>query len=133
MKNIISFCTVLMIFFSVSATAANGPGKDNDGTKVVKEANFTGGDTELTAYIQENLVYPTCAREQSLEGEVVISFFVLRDGSIHGARVVQGFDEVCDAKALEVVKEMPNWTPATANGKPAASKKYLTIKFELEI
>lgn len=134
MKNIISFLTVSMMFFSFHAQAANIVNdKDNDDPKGVTEASFEQGELDLDNYFKDNLVYPTAARINDIEGEVTLSFFVLQDGTVHGARVVEGIDKMCDKAALEAVESMPKWKPAQRNGKAMASKKYIKVNFSLEI
>lgn len=137
MKNIISCAILMMMFLTVTANANNGPKKGSkngpDKPVAIQNADFKGGNTEMLDYIHTNLKYPECARENALEGTVEISFFVLADGSIHGARVIDGFDTPCNNAALKVIQDMPNWTPATRNGQAVGSKHKVKINFNLEI
>ncbi len=129
MKNIIIIFAAVMTFF---ATTVNATTTNNDHPSPVIPAIFKGGEAAFENYIQENLVYPECAREKAVEGEVTISFFVLADGSIHGARVVKGIDEKCDQVALDVITNMPKWLPAQQGSKAMASKNYVKVNFQLE-
>lgn len=129
MKSRAIFITVFALFSLMTAHANNDkPVNEN----AVTNAQFIGGKTALQDYIKINLVYPSCAREKALEGVVRVSFFVLPDGSIYNAKVVKGMDKVCDKVALQVIKNMPHWTPATQNGQAAASKINMNITFRLE-
>jgi TonB family protein len=126
--------TILIVaisFFALMTSHANN-NNDKDKENAVTSAQFAGGEEALQQYIKAHLVYPSCAREKALEGTVKVSFFVLPDGSIHNARVVEGMDEVCDQVALRCVENMPNWKPATQNGQAAASKVTMNISFQLE-
>lgn len=118
-------------FFVVISSHGNTSSSHNH-EKIVTKAQFVGGETALQDYIKTNLVYPSCAREKALEGTVIISFFVLPDGSIYNAKVVEGMDKVCDQAALSFVNNMPNWAPANRNGIAAASKVQMNINFQLE-
>lgn len=132
MKNIISFCTVLMMFLAFTANAANGPENGPDKPVVIQKASFKGSTTALQSYLKDNLKYPALARENAMEGDVTISFFILADGTVHGARVEEGLNNICNAAALDVIKNMPKWTPATRNGKPVPSKYKLTVNYSLD-
>jgi TonB family protein len=134
MKKVLVLCTIAMMFLAFTANAGNGP-KNNDPKVAAKivEAEFDGGKVALADYMKTNLEYPKCAREKALQGKVTISFFVLADGTVHGARVVKGFDSPCNEAALQTVQKMPNWKPATQNGQAAASRNEITIDFSLDI
>lgn len=132
MKNIISLCTVLMMFLAFTANANNDPKNDPDKPVVTQRASFKGGQAELANYLKKNLEYPILARENALEGDVTISFFIQADGSIHGAQIVDGFNSLCDAAALDVIKNMPKWAPATRNGRAVPSKYKLTVNYSLD-
>ncbi len=118
-------------FFAVMTVQANNDRSHDNKDNAITNAQFMGGETALQDYIESNLVYPSCAREKALEGSVKVSFFVLPDGSIYNAKVIEGMDQVCDQVALRFVENMPNWMPATKNGQAAASKVKLNIKFRL--
>lgn len=129
MRNLISLLTATLVL--LTATTISATPVTNDPV-VVTQAGFIGGQEELGQYLEKNLVYPDCARQDGIEGEVTISFHVLSNGSIHGAKVVEGLTEKCDKVALKVISEMPNWIPATRNGKAMSSKYQLKIHFSLE-
>jgi TonB family protein len=118
--------------FVVITAQANNNKKNKDKENVITTAQFVGGEDALQRFINANLVYPVCAREDALEGAVKVSFFVLPDGSVHNAKVVSGMSVACDQVALNFVKNMPKWEPATRNGKASASKVTLNIHFEFE-
>lgn len=133
MRNIIPVCTAFLMFTAFSTHAASDvdPGSDKF-PSANASASFAGGEVKLAEYIQEHFNYPEIARQYGIEGEVKISFFVLADGSLHGARIVKGINAVCDQAALKAISAMPKWTPARKDGKPMASKNHLTLRFSLE-
>ena len=89
---------------------------------------FTG---DLSAYIGSHLHYPAAAREQGIEGRVIIEFIVNEDGSVSGARVVRSIGGGCDEEALRMVAGMPAWKPGKQNGIPVKVYFTLPVKFEL--
>ena len=106
--------------------------EDEPIVKVQKKAEFPGGMNELMEYIRENLIYPEAAAEAGIEGTVLVSFIVRRDGSIDEVRVTRGVDPALDAEAVRVVKNMPEWIPARNNGRYVSSYFGLPVIFRLD-
>ena len=128
MKNIfISIISVLMLAFSSSVFA--------EGEELTVRANqhayFPGGQTALTTWLSENLRYPQECIDKKVDGEVIVSFIVERDGSITGIHLEQAVDPRLDAEAKRVVGVMPNWVAAEMNGVKTRSRLWLPIRFTL--
>jgi protein TonB len=91
-------------------------------------AEFNG---ELFDWLGKNIQYPDMAKQNGIEGKVIIQFVVERDGKITNVEVVKkagwGFDEA----AVEVVKKMPPWKPAKQNGKAVRLQMSLPVRFTL--
>ena len=58
-----------------------------------------------------HLVYPEIARENGVQGRVILQFTVLRDGSLGNVKVRRGVDSSLDREAVRVVSGSPKWTP----------------------
>jgi len=69
------------------------------------------------ALYQENFKYPEAAKEQGIEGKVILSFVVGADGVIRDPKVVKSDNEVLDKPALDFLALMPAWEPGEQNGK----------------
>lgn len=95
------------------------------------EASYVGGYFELFKYFKDNLKYPAKAREQKKQGIVNVSFTVEDTGEISHVTLVSGFDDECNQRALEIVKNMPRWRAATKLGYPIASQQMVPIRFKL--
>lgn len=93
---------------------------------------FPGGMAALLAYIQKNLRYPALAREDGIEGKVVIRFIVNTLGEIEGAKVERAVGGGCDKEALRVVNGMPKWKPGKQNGHNVKVYYTLPITFKLQ-
>jgi protein TonB len=101
--------------------------------KVVEQMpSFPDGQAALLRYLAQNIEYPTIAKENGVEGMVVVQFVVERDGSIAGATVVKGIGAGCDEEALRVVRGMPKWQPGKQRGQPVRVQFNLPIRFKLE-
>jgi TonB family protein len=93
---------------------------------------YPGGVQALLEYLQTNVRYPEEAEKQNLEGRVILTFVVGKDGSIRNAKVVKSVDPLLDAEALRVINAMPNWKPGRQNGKPVAVKYTVPLSFHLD-
>lgn len=99
----------------------------------VEEApSFPGGMANIGKYIGKNLKYPTQARDAGIQGRVIVSFIVEKDGSVTDVKVLQGIGNGCDEEAIRVIKLMPPWTPGKQNGKPVRVQYNLPIAFRLD-
>ena len=94
-------------------------------------AEFPGGTDKLREYLRSNLIYPQKAIELVIQGRVYVTFVVRKDGSIADPKVSRSVDPILDAEALRVVREMPDWKPATVNGKDVSSYFTLPLIFSI--
>ncbi|QUB47732.1 TonB family protein [Prevotella sp. oral taxon 475] len=93
---------------------------------------FPGGDAALMEFLRKNVVYPVVAQENGVQGRVVISFVVERDGSITDVKVARSVDPSLDREAARVVKSMPNWIPGKQNGSSVRVKYNVPVSFRLQ-
>ena len=94
--------------------------------------SFPGGNAALMSYLSQNTKYPVVAQENGVQGRVVVSFVVERDGSITDVRVVRSVDPSLDKEATRVVKSMPNWIPGKQNGSTVRVKYNVPVSFKLQ-
>lgn len=92
---------------------------------------------KLLEFIYENIKYPAIARDNNIEGTVVISFVVDDKGRINDAQVVREIGGGCGAEALRVVNMMNDlpkaWTPGKQRGRAVNVLFNLPVKFKLQI
>lgn len=93
---------------------------------------FPGGDGELLKFIGKSIKYPVIAQENGIQGRVVCTFVVNRDGSVVDPEVIRGVDPSLDKEALRVVSTMPKWKPGKQRGKPVRVKYTVPITFRLQ-
>ena len=74
-------------------------------------------EQKMLEYIYKNIKYPAIARENGVEGTVVIQFVVEKDGSITDAKVARDIGAQCGQEALRVVNDMPTWVPGKQRGR----------------
>ena len=100
---------------------------------VVEEMpSFPGGQGALMSYLNSNTKYPVVAQENGVQGRVIISFVVERDGSISDVRVARSVDPSLDREAQRVVKSMPRWSPGKQNGSTVRVKYTVPVVFRLQ-
>ena len=100
---------------------------------VVEEMpHFPGGAAALQAFLSSNTKYPVVAQENGVQGRVIVSFVVERDGSITDVKVVRSVDPSLDREASRVVKSMPRWSPGKQNGSTVRVKYTVPVVFRLQ-
>lgn len=100
---------------------------------VVEEMpSFPGGQAELMKYLHDNIRYPVVAEENGVQGRVILTFVVERNGSITDIKVVKPVDPSLDKEAIRVVKGMPHWIPGKQNGSSVRVKFTLPVIFRLQ-
>ena len=67
-----------------------------------------------------------------VNGSVMVTFVVNKDGSIVDPEVIKAVDKDLDNEALRVVKGMPKWNPGKQRGKPVRVKYTVPVTFRLQ-
>ena len=93
---------------------------------------FPGGPAALLEFMSKSIKYPEEAFKNGIQGRVIVTFVVNKDGSISDANVVKSVDPQLDEEALRVAYSMPNWIPGRQNGEPVAVKYTVPITFKLQ-
>ena len=84
------------------------------------------------SYLSSHLQYPVVAQENGVQGRVVVSFVVERDGSISDVKIARSIDPSLDKEAVRVVKSMPKWNPGKQNGSAVRVKYNVPVSFKLQ-
>ena len=92
---------------------------------------FPGGTMALLEYLAKTLKYPQNCRDEKIQGRVLVSFIVEKDGSMTGFEVVKSVHPDLDAEALKVLKGMPAWKPGTQHGEKVRVKFTVPVNFRL--
>lgn len=100
---------------------------------VVEEMpSFPGGDAELLKFIYENIQYPEIAKENNIQGKVIMRFCVTYKGTVDQVSVSRGVDPSLDEEAVRVIKMLPLFKPGKQGGKPVNVWYSLPISFQLK-
>ena len=131
---------------AISGPVAQVSGPVATGPVVVEEASdegeifqvveqmpeFPGGMQALMAYLSKNIKYPSVAQDNGIQGRVLVSFVVNKDGSIVDPEVIKSVDAALDKEAMRVIKAMPKWNPGKQRGKPVRVKYTVPVLFRLQ-
>ena len=79
---------------------------------VDQKPSFNGGDAnEFSKWVNAKLVYPEIAKENGVEGRVVLQFTISKDGRMEDVKVLSAPDESRAKEAVRVVSSSPKWEP----------------------
>ena len=94
--------------------------------------SYPGGSGGLMSFISSHLKYPLVAEENGIQGRVIVSFVVEKDGSISNVKIAKGVDPSLDREAMRVINSMPRWTPGKIKGQPVRVKYTVPVNFRLQ-
>lgn len=116
----------------VSSQNDSSSNEEDELIQVVEEMpDFPGGTKELSLFLENNLNYPSEARESGVQGIVFVSFIVESDGHLSNVKVLRSLGSGCDEEAIRLVKSMPNWKPGKHRGAAVRVSYILPVKFKL--
>jgi len=100
-------------------------------THIDKEPEFPGGQAAFNKFVAENLKYPAIARENNIEGTVVLNFVVEENGSISNIEIRRDIGNGCGTEAMRLVRAMPKWVPGQHKGRKVRVMYTLPVLFKL--
>ena len=133
MKKIL-FIALLSFGFMANAMAQHF----DEGEEVIEQSDkvfevvdempsFPGGQSALFDFMAKNIKYPEVAEDNGIQGRVLVTFIVKKDGSLSDVRVAKSVDPSLDKEAVRIIKSMPKWNPGTHKG------MYVNVKFTLPV
>jgi periplasmic protein TonB len=100
---------------------------------VVEEMpSFPGGDPALMKFINDNIVYPEIAKENNIQGRVVLKFCVTYKGTVDQVQFLKHVDPALDAEAERVIKMLPTFKPGKQGGKAVNVWYNVPVVFQLK-
>ena len=138
MKTLFALTALLIVVGSTTTLAqeliaGNQPTSFESNSREIKMQmpSFYGGNEALTFHIQSSLVYPEFEKNNRIEGTVYLEFQIAEDGGISDVTVTKSVSPGLDKEALRIAEAMPNWQPASYNGKPQSVRYQLPVTFEI--
>jgi len=144
------FIILTVFFFSMISFAQERELSDYEKYRMEQEKKLYGTDEEVfyivedmpkfkgqnakffRVWIAENVRYPKEAAENGIEGKVMVSFVVNKEGNITYAKIEEGDDIYLNAEALRVVTASPKWKPGKQRGVPVNVQFTFPINFVLD-
>lgn len=99
---------------------------------VEEKPKFQGGDANaFSAWVAKNLNYPEIAKENGVQGRVMLQFTVNPNGSVSDVKVLRGIDASLDKEAVRVVSSSPKWTPGRQRDRAVKVTYTFPVIFQL--
>jgi len=92
---------------------------------------FPGGVPAFINYISRNVKYPEVARLIGINGKLKMTFVIDKDGKIVEATPINCIGAGCEAEAVNVLQNSPQWKPGIQNGRPVRVQFTVPISFSI--
>ncbi len=100
--------------------------------RVEKMPSYQGGDlNDFRRWVQMQVRMPEAALKQNLQGRVVATFTIEKDGTLDDIRILQTPDPVFSEEVERVLKRSEKWMPGTQGGEAVRVKYTLPVDFRL--
>ena len=98
---------------------------DDDPEKIAP--TFQGGDLKsFESWVQKQIIYPDVAKDEGIEGRMVIQFTVDTIGFVKDIKTIRSIgDKRLDNEAVRIVNSSPLWTPCTYTKFPYKHKSVM--------
>lgn len=90
---------------------------------------YPGGSSAFGNYISRNLKYPDVARMIGIDGRLIMTFIIERDGKISNVTPLNCIGAGCEAEAVRVLQESKAWRPGVQDGRPVRVQFSVPISF----
>ena len=99
---------------------------------VEQKPSFQGGDANaFSKWVNSRLNYPEIAKENGVQGRVMLQFTVGADGVVRDVKVLRGVDPSLDKEAVRVVSMSPKWTPGKQRDRAVKVTYTFPVIFQL--
>ena len=130
MKKTMILFLIAFLSFSINLKSQNLQIPDT--TKNNKNAGYLNGD--IAKLLQKNTLYPTDALANEIEGNVVISFVILKEGKMDKLKVLSSPDETLSSSSIASFRNIENeWSPCINNGIPTDKEYCIVFKYRMYI
>lgn len=85
---------------------------------------------KMSQHLRKHFKYPNKAAEDNIQGKVVVSFVINKEGKVVDVQA-NGGHKILQKEAKRIISLLPNFTPAVKNGKPVNIMYSIPINFKL--
>ena len=94
--------------------------------------SFQGGDLNtFRNWVQQNVRFPQIALENGIQGRVVLTFVIEKDGRLTNIEVLQTPDRSLSEEAIRVLSKSPKWSPGKQRNQAVRVKYTLPVDFRV--
>lgn len=93
--------------------------------------SFPGGEAKLMEFVRDHLKYPDEAVKAGIEGKVKVKFIIDTTGLVSDITVHSSDNPMLDPAALDVVRQLPRFSPARQEGAAVRFQYLLPLVFRL--
>jgi len=90
---------------------------------------YPGGAAEMQQFLAKNITYPAAEEAQKVQGRVLLSLVITKNGYIKDIHVENSVSPLIDREAVRVVRLMPRWKAGTIGGNPVNARIKMPISF----
>lgn len=116
------------LYFNFDIDRKNTKGDDGVYDYLEEMPEYDGGEEAMMKHLAKEVVYPEEASKKNIQGRVMVSFVVEKDGSLSNVKVMRGVHPLLDAESVRVVKTL-KFKPGKMNGKPVRCRFTIPINF----
>jgi TonB family protein len=104
----------------------------NNYTKREIQPQFPGGLAAFGKFLGDNIRYPNTARQNGIQGRVVVKFVVERNGKTTDFVISSSPREDLSEEAIRVLKMSPTWVPGVQYGREVRVSYTVPVNFALQ-
>lgn len=116
----------------ITGISWNKEGKEFKYKKYRTNPAYKNGFESLKKHIIKYYRIPESAKKNKIDGRTVVSFNIMKDGSISNIRMLRSLSDDYDKEAIRIIKSMDKWTPGTIRGQKVKVTYSLPITYKLE-
>lgn len=110
-------------------------GQNKDSVNYIRPADimpeYPGGSEKLLEIINQNLKYPDSAKNDRIEGTVIVTFVIDTSGNVSKIKLLRGIREDLNQEAIRVAGLLQGWAPGLYKNKKVCVQNNLPIRFQL--
>lgn len=107
-------------------------GEDSVYTLVDSMPQYAEGRDSLFRYITHHIQIPAEYAENGLQGRVIVSFVVEKDGTLSNFAIVRPVDRSLDRAAVAVIRSAGRWKPGIKDGQPVRTHFFIPVSIRLQ-
>jgi TonB family protein len=101
-------------------------------TSVETQPTFPDGIDAFYTFLGRHIRYPAAMRENNIQGRVIVTFVIEKDGSLSNIRSLRDLGYGSVEETIRVLKMSPKWIPGNQNGRPVRVQYTVPIYFQLD-